>query len=209
MRYVKFSYVDKRTKIPVFISPAKYGEEMPEGYTFDFALESLYPVTVPTFYGMVEDDSIVIPESFEVVTKTSFTAIKLQEMKDRLKLMKDRKIEEIRSGFVSYSVKPRVETPFGFAVDGGYNNLQDFTYGKDLGFLFIRDADNQMHEVTVEQMDAIIASIKMNGISVYQKKWTLEQEVGAIECTTLTNYETAVAALNAIKVSYEPEVVEE
>ena len=206
MRYVKFTHIDRRTKISAFEEPTKYGPEMPAGYTFDFALESLYPVDVPTFYGYVEDDSIIIPTSFEVITKSDFDSIKLQEMKDRLAILKASKIEQIRTSFNSYSEKPRVQTELGFAVDGGYTNLQDFTYGKDLGFLYIRDADNQMHEVTLEQMDIIITSIKTNGIRVYQKKWILEQEVGAVNITSVTEYASAVQTLNSINITYEPEV---
>ena len=53
MRYLKYTYVDAVTGIPVTLEPARNGPVPPAvaGLEFGFALESHYPATIPTFYG--------------------------------------------------------------------------------------------------------------------------------------------------------------
>lgn len=59
MRYIKYTYVDALTGVPVSQSPALNGPREPRvaGLEFTFALESEYPTTNPIMYGICPDDA--------------------------------------------------------------------------------------------------------------------------------------------------------
>lgn len=60
MQYIKFTYVDSKTKTSVDQEPARNGPAFPAIPTlqFLFALETEYPTAVPTFYGRYEQPII-------------------------------------------------------------------------------------------------------------------------------------------------------
>ena len=106
---------------------------------------------------------------------THYTPIEkeLDEVKARMKA-------ELKGVFETKGLKPIVDTGFGFSVDGGRGNLQDFESGLAMGALTVRASDNTMHEVTAPQMESIITAIRANGLSLYQTKWTKEAQIDAL-----------------------------
>lgn len=202
MKYVKFTYVDAKTNIPVSEMPAKHGPKIPDKIYFLFALESEYPTDVPTFYGNTAN-ATVLPDFIEEVTEDEFNAAKLQEFKTRLSTLKERKLNELKDNFIEYGIKPRIDTGLGFAVDGGYFNLIDFQSGVELEFYTVRDADNILHTLTREEMLTIVSAIQQNGLNSYNKKWTLEDTIKNIEIETADEYDEKVAELRNIDISFE------
>ena len=87
MRYLKYTYVDAVTGVPITDAPARNGPAVPAiiGLTFGFALESLYPAAVPTLYGtcpggVALDGPGVIAE----LTEAEYTSAWDAEMINRL-----------------------------------------------------------------------------------------------------------------------------
>lgn len=83
MKYLKFTYVDAVTGVPVSEAPATNGPKFPdvEGLQFAFALESCYPTNTPTFFGMCPDESItMVPGVIDVLTEADFLRAQKDEM---------------------------------------------------------------------------------------------------------------------------------
>lgn len=59
MQYIKFTYVDASTGVPVTDAPAANGPQFPAvaGLEFAWARESQYPTHIPEFFGTCPDDS--------------------------------------------------------------------------------------------------------------------------------------------------------
>lgn len=71
MHYIRFTYVDSQTRIPVDQAPARNGPAFPPipDLEFLFALETEYPTAVPTFYGRCElHADLQIPGVIEFIT---------------------------------------------------------------------------------------------------------------------------------------------
>lgn len=75
------------------------------------------------------------------------------------------------------SLRPAVDTGLGFSVDAGYQDLQSFTVGLELGVTSVRSTDNQSYVVTLEQLEQIVNTIKNNGLHLLQTKWALEDAI--------------------------------
>lgn len=83
MKYLKFTYVDAATGVPVTEAPAVNGPKFPavDGLQFAFALESQYPTLVPTFFGTCPDDAFaLVPGVIDVVTQVDFERIHTDEL---------------------------------------------------------------------------------------------------------------------------------
>lgn len=83
MKYLKYTYVDAITGIPVNEAPATNGPKAPdvEGLEFSFALESQYPTNTPTFFGTCPDESItMVPGVIDVLTEADFLRAQKDEM---------------------------------------------------------------------------------------------------------------------------------
>jgi len=87
MKYIKFTYVDVVTNIPVTKEPAKNGPKFPDvvGLKFEWARESEYPINYPTFFGTCPDDSdILLDGIFYELSEVDY----IQMWKDELSLRK-------------------------------------------------------------------------------------------------------------------------
>lgn len=94
-----------------------------------------------------------------------------------LEYQRFKKLEDLRALMAESSGRPVLDTGLGFSVDAGYTDLQSFQVGLDLGFLGVRDANNESHQVTREQLEQIIQMIKQNGLAILQIKWNLEDSI--------------------------------
>lgn len=85
MKYVKYTYVDAVTGVPVTQEPAANGPAMPSlpGLQFDFALESEYPTDVPVMYGACTDASEGTPGLLAVLTQAECEQAKADELAAR------------------------------------------------------------------------------------------------------------------------------
>lgn len=90
MQYLKYTYVDAETGLPISRSPVGGGPAMPsiEGLHFEFALESKYPTDVPEFFGTCPDESDpTISGVLDVLTQEQYEAARQAEMDARKHLL--------------------------------------------------------------------------------------------------------------------------
>ncbi|WP_278400412.1 DUF4376 domain-containing protein [Stutzerimonas kunmingensis] len=86
MRYLKYTYVDAVTGVPVTQEPARNGPVPPDvdGLGFGFALESQYPTLIPTLYGTCPDESVIdLPGVLAELSETEYQSALEAEMAAR------------------------------------------------------------------------------------------------------------------------------
>jgi hypothetical protein len=86
MHYLRYTYVDTVTGVPVSDAPATNGPRPPvAGLVFGFALESQYPTTTPIFYGTAPDDAdLAVPGVLETLSAAAYAASEASEQAARL-----------------------------------------------------------------------------------------------------------------------------
>lgn len=87
MRYLKFTYIDAVTGVPITAAPARNGPVMPaiSGLGFGFALESRYPADAPALYGTCPDDAdLNFPGVLAELTEAEYQATLQGELTARL-----------------------------------------------------------------------------------------------------------------------------
>jgi len=71
--------------------------------------------------------------------------------------------------------RPRVDTGLGFEVDGGKEDLLFFENGQKLKLTELRDADNQMQTINLEDWDTILDAIRTRAFNILKFKWETEE----------------------------------
>src|SRR5690625_4805556 len=92
LKYIKYTYVDYTTGIPVTVQPAQTGPTHPEGVTPTFAIEESFSTGIPIFYGIAEDDYEPEEWMHEMDEESFFSTFK-EELKTRARNKKTQ-IEE-------------------------------------------------------------------------------------------------------------------
>ena len=83
MKYIKYTYIDCGTFLPVSEAPAKNGPIHPEGVSHVFSIESSFSSGTPIFYGTAGDE--YTPEEWmEEMSEEDFISYYKQELKDRV-----------------------------------------------------------------------------------------------------------------------------
>jgi hypothetical protein len=113
MTFIRYTYVDARTGVPVTGAPPRHGPRPPDlpGLTFGFALESEYPTETPTLYGQTEADdaaALAVPGVLAVVSEGEYDAASDAEMAARLV-----KRREALSAAIDTERNRRVYLPIG------------------------------------------------------------------------------------------------
>ena len=83
MKYLKFTYVDAVTGIPVTAAPAANGPTFPAvpGIEFAWARESQYPTSIPEFFGTCPDGTgATAPGVLAEMTQQEWEAARTDEM---------------------------------------------------------------------------------------------------------------------------------
>jgi hypothetical protein len=83
MQYIKYTYVDALTGVPVTVAPAANGPAMPavEGLEYAWARESAYPTEQPEFFGTCPDESATdVPGVLAVLAQAEWEALQADEM---------------------------------------------------------------------------------------------------------------------------------
>jgi len=83
MKYLRFTYVDQKTKLSYQTEESFNGSMFPEviGLQYVFALESAYPTRVPHFFGTCPDDSDTnVKGVLEALQKETWEVIQSLEM---------------------------------------------------------------------------------------------------------------------------------
>ncbi|MFJ3685547.1 hypothetical protein [Pseudomonas sp. NPDC090208] len=118
MRYLKYTNVDSVTKISVSNAPASNGPVDPAvaGLEYGFVLESLFPTSIPFYYGTCPDDSeIDVPGVIEEVTEAQYNSAREQEAQD----MAAKALAGIKSVF-----EQAVQNKLDFAAQAaGYDSI--------------------------------------------------------------------------------------
>lgn len=86
MKYLKFTYVDAVTGIPVTAAPAANGPTFPAvpGIEFAWARESQYPTPIPEFFGTCPDETnATAPGVLAEMTQQEWEAARTDEMSIR------------------------------------------------------------------------------------------------------------------------------
>lgn len=85
MKYLKYTYVDSITGIPVTLAPASNGPVMPDipGLTFEFALESEYPTSAPIMIGSCANAPKCTSGVLAVLTHAEFAQARSAEIAAR------------------------------------------------------------------------------------------------------------------------------
>lgn len=94
--------------------------------------------------------------------------------------VKARMLKDLKETFTTLSVRPRVDTSLGYAVDGSRDDLQNFQIGRDLGFPTIVDADDNEHAATLDDYNTIILAIQVKGAELFNTKRTKKAEINAL-----------------------------
>jgi len=87
MKYLKFTYVDSTTGVPVTDAPAANGPAFPavDGLVFEWARESQYPTDVPEFFGTCPDDAdVAAPGVLSVIEQVDWEQMRADEMRARI-----------------------------------------------------------------------------------------------------------------------------
>jgi len=100
-----------------------------------------------------------------------------------LDIIKNVMIESVKNRFNKITERPRIVTEYGFSVDGRRSDKDNFKelfeYLKDQGHThaYIRDADNNTIEASVEQIEMIYKNIIQYSFDLYQRKWLIFQDI--------------------------------
>lgn len=87
MKYLKFTYVDAVTGVPVTSVPAANGPTFPavDGLVFEWARESRYPADVPEFFGTCPNESdAAVPGVLAVLSQQDWEVMRADEMRARV-----------------------------------------------------------------------------------------------------------------------------
>ena len=98
------------------------------------------------------------------------------------------------------SERPVVDTGLGFSVDGGREDIDNMEIGQKHGLPQVRGADDLWYAVSTADYDTIISAIELNGIKLFQTKWSKEATVSAFttldECIAYENQVRLVDVVN-------------
>lgn len=100
MKYIQFTHVDAVTGISVESEPAANGPKFPNvaGLAFQWARESAYPTSVPSFFGTCPDDSFVMVDGVvQVLAQSDYEQMWADEIARRPTLRDIAKIERTKA----------------------------------------------------------------------------------------------------------------
>lgn len=109
--------------------------------------------------------------------------LKNKEPKRSLEESKSEKLSEIKLAFSNEQESGHTTSSLGFEVDATRRSKDDI---ESLLFVDVfpvrfRDYDNDFHELSKEQAEILKREIIAYGLSIYQKKWELEEAVKLAE----------------------------
>lgn len=83
MKYVRLTYIDAKTKKPLYEEPAKNGIILPDGVIPTFDIESTRTKQAPTVYGFVGGDEVELPSFISEIPEEVFYDLFKLELKER------------------------------------------------------------------------------------------------------------------------------
>lgn len=183
MIFLKFTYIDAKTKIPATQSTMPNGPKMPEvdGLEFSFAEESNYPTNAPVMYGTCPDASDISKQGvLEVLTESNYSTAMGSELNARKS--RDRKrVNKIRDRYLftnaTYTFPGDGEPDaIQFRDERDRQNIQDNmidAQGKDPGAtMYFMPLSNNLKTITAQQMLDMGAFLKSRGDAIYNHSWT-------------------------------------
>ena len=108
MKYIRYTFVDQKTKRPVSREPARSGPVQPEGIDFVFAIEASYKSGKPTMYGTASDDFVLGLDMKEVNDISFFYAFK-----NELQTRASQKRKSIEQGGIRTDKTTWIQTDIG------------------------------------------------------------------------------------------------
>ena len=135
MQYLKFTYVDAKTGIPVSSQPAANGPAFPSvvGLEFTWARESAYPTDVPEFFGTCPDDSDTdVPGVLGIFGQADWEQMWADEMRARnpvqqqvtmrqarLELLKRNLLDDVEAVITSAGREAQIQWEYASLVERG------------------------------------------------------------------------------------------
>lgn len=211
-KYLKFTYIDKRTGKSITERPADSGPAFPnvEGLSYEFALKSKWPIignnNYPLFFGTCPDSSDSNkPGILEELTESEYNEIKNKELEDR-KRIKRRQVNNLRDSKIAQG--KTYDFPDGTTGTVQLRNLEDKTNVQGLGSnalelkvegdttttIPFRDMENTSHEMTADEMIQMGKTVSSFVQENYIVSWNHKDNIE--ECTTLDELENYDITIN-------------
>lgn len=117
------------------------------------------------------------------------------------------KLDEIAVSFEQNVCKDMIiKSSLGWRFDADLRSQNNVKTLLDMGVpvATYRDADNEFHELTAEQMIVLKTEMAQNGLSLYQQKWTKQAEIVA----AANMAELDVVSLDFIMMDFTPKTEE-
>lgn len=113
MQYIKYTYVDALTGVPVTVAPAANGPAMPavEGLEYAWARESAYPTEQPEFFGTCPDESATdVPGVLAVLAQAEWEALQADELLARNPVPASVTMRQARLALLAFGLLDDVES---------------------------------------------------------------------------------------------------
>lgn len=170
MKYLKYTYVDVVTGVPVTVAPAANGPVFPAvpGIEFVWARESQYPTTIPEFFGTCPESSKSdVPGVIAEMSQQEWEAARADEMATRAKRLIQSIVDATQARLDDFARTRNYDSILSlctyatstlekFRVEGQYGvDARDATWGKVYQILAdidagVRPAPNGFYDIESE-----------------------------------------------------------
>ena len=98
-----------------------------------------------------------------------------------LSALKSQKKLRVKMQFLRWQNKSRLNSSLGFVIDANSkarSSIDDLLNTlSDSQTIKFRDANNEYHDLTVDQLKVLKSEVALNSIFAYEQKWELERQI--------------------------------
>ena len=198
MKYIKYTMVDKRTRVPIWDEPAKNGPDQPDvkGLELKFADKSNWPISTgspryPIYFGTCPDDSDTAkPGVIQELTETEYNEAYENEL-NRRKRQARKKVNRERDNKIgqgmSYTFPDGSEGTIQLRdlkdktnVQGlGSNGLKLKVDGDTSTTVPFRDKENQLHNLNSDELIEMGEQVSSFMQNHYDSSWNIKADIEA------------------------------
>lgn len=100
-----------------------------------------------------------------------------------LKTKKEDKLARLKQLMNPMLDRQPIDTGLGYSVDGSKDDLFNYLMAKQISSPVVRDSNNVMQSVTIQDWDTIISAVAVQGSSAFAIKWEYADRINA--CKTV------------------------
>ena len=100
-----------------------------------------------------------------------------------LKTKKEDKLARLKQLMNPMLDRQPIDTGLGYSVDGSKDDLFNYLMAKQISSPVVRDSNNVMQSVTIQDWDAIISAVAVQSSSAFAIKWEYSERINA--CKTV------------------------